>query len=697
MADAIKENVNVNFIEYNWKKIFLRVLPYVCLTILICLLSSGIGGRALWCDEILRVKGQTLSVAQLLSFEHLKTFCTQTPTGYLFMRPFQLAFGMETGGFFLAALCGGCITSTILLTLAYLNKKRPPNVLSSLVVATNPLLLYYGSELAFYIMWAAAFSVAFACIIALDSQVVSRKSRQVFLVCLILSSSAFVSFHFAGMFVWGIVAAGICLMYTFSDGYIKALRTGAVMAVAIVVNLPMYIGAMSAPQHLGTKTTEFSKISSFFPLLWKYLITLGTHLCGGWFFGFILLLIGCIFLFRKKGHERFVVLSSLISIFAVSAFLLYSHLRGYMPIVARYWVYALSPVLLLMGAGLQNICASNRSRILRFLGMFLGAMIIVTNVIVFIVLISSEGRLHPYKNLQSVLSGWSPGLVVVSMNYYDNRFMGDYYPIPNYGQITSPCFWEKGRARRVDGIRKIRKLKPDTVIYLTSAGTALEAIDAGVEVPGDGMVYQWSSLLRTVLALNLYPEQSSRSMLALQFAYDAQDSLAVRAEAEKDVLVVPDLGWKLVRYSNIDGDQTLYALMAGVSDIPIYKNKSRLHIYVPECMSDVKSWTLKLTMLAYHRTMIKLQLGQKTLPGFWINSTKPSETKSVNLKSSKVYDMLPSPSMLLKNGDYCALQARPVTEFLEFSDLHVGWNSLELSFDSGAVWMLLDHELSPTP
>ena len=66
---------------------------FALVTLLLCVLSSGIAGRALWCDEILRINGQSMSVAQLMRFEHLKTFCTQTTAGYLFMRPWQLLFG----------------------------------------------------------------------------------------------------------------------------------------------------------------------------------------------------------------------------------------------------------------------------------------------------------------------------------------------------------------------------------------------------------------------------------------------------------------------------------------------------------------------------------------------------------------------------------------------------------------------------
>ena len=65
---------------------------FALITLLLCVLAGGIAGRALWCDEILRINGQSMSVAQLMRFEHLKTFCTQTTAGYLFMRPWQLLF-----------------------------------------------------------------------------------------------------------------------------------------------------------------------------------------------------------------------------------------------------------------------------------------------------------------------------------------------------------------------------------------------------------------------------------------------------------------------------------------------------------------------------------------------------------------------------------------------------------------------------
>ena len=70
----------------------ISAVGFALITLLLCVQSSGIAGRALWCDEILRINGQGMSVAQLMRFEHLKTFCTQTTAAYLFMRPWQLLF-----------------------------------------------------------------------------------------------------------------------------------------------------------------------------------------------------------------------------------------------------------------------------------------------------------------------------------------------------------------------------------------------------------------------------------------------------------------------------------------------------------------------------------------------------------------------------------------------------------------------------
>ena len=87
------------------------------LTFLLALAGSVVGGRALWTDEILRILGQRLSVADLLAYEHLKTFCTQTPSAYLFMRPWQSLCGMETGGALLPALAGAVTVCAILFAL----------------------------------------------------------------------------------------------------------------------------------------------------------------------------------------------------------------------------------------------------------------------------------------------------------------------------------------------------------------------------------------------------------------------------------------------------------------------------------------------------------------------------------------------------------------------------------------------------
>ena len=74
------------------RKPLISAAAFALVSIVLCVLAGGIAGRALWCDEILRINGQSMSVAQLMRFEHLKTFCTQTTAGYLFMRPWQLLF-----------------------------------------------------------------------------------------------------------------------------------------------------------------------------------------------------------------------------------------------------------------------------------------------------------------------------------------------------------------------------------------------------------------------------------------------------------------------------------------------------------------------------------------------------------------------------------------------------------------------------
>ena len=74
------------------RKPLISAAAFALVSIVLCVLAGGIAGRALWCDEILRINGQSMSVAQLMRFEHLKTFCTQTTAGYLFMRPWRLLF-----------------------------------------------------------------------------------------------------------------------------------------------------------------------------------------------------------------------------------------------------------------------------------------------------------------------------------------------------------------------------------------------------------------------------------------------------------------------------------------------------------------------------------------------------------------------------------------------------------------------------
>ncbi len=679
----------------SWKSLFVKAGLYSLLTFALCVFSSGIAGRALGGDEILRVFGSKMSLTQLFAFEHLKTFCTQTPTAYLFIRPFQLVFGVENGAYLLVSLCGAGITFVVLMLLTFLNKKQFPKMLTALIVSSNPLLIFYGSELAFYILWGVAFAFSFAFLIALDSSQLSRKTYWLCLIGLIISSTAFVSFHFAGMFIWGTIAGCICLILLFREGLTKAIKAGLVFLLPALFNIVMYIGAMRVPDHLGPKTIQTERISELIPLAWKYFSNLYDKLCGGWYLGAILLVVGAVALLIRRKKDRYIAILSLVSILSIFSFLSYTNLREYTPIVSRYWVYALAPVLLLIGQGMETLLDKKRSILFRYSGLFLGTVVLVVNLAIDIALIDVDGRPRPLKKMQQELVKYPSGLIVVSVNNYAIRFLGQYYPLLNYGQMTSPCFWESGRKVRVDGIRKIRALKPDTMIYLDRNADVGEANEAGINIPGDGIVYQWSWLLRQILEFDLFPEPVIKNWMCCQFAYDSFESLATISEEENKVLVVPEMGWKLARFRNSDGSKIIYALIAGISEVPSYNDRCSIKLYVPEVLSDVESWILSLDVLAYQKAPLKISLNDKVLYQIVLNTPPASENKFVYLRNRQVYSGLPPVEHIVRNGDFFVVIAKPIKVSLTLPKLNAGWNNLKLSFPLGTKWMLTEHELKP--
>lgn len=656
------------------------------LSVLLSILASGITGRALWCDEILRIHGQNLTISQLLHFVHLKTFCTQTTAAYLFMRPWQHLFGMETGGFILSALSGGIVTlATLLATSRLLGGKRP-HTLASLLVATNPLLVYYGSELAFYSMWSAAGALVFALLVKLvmtagpDGHPWSKAS-----LMLILASTALVAFHFAGLFIWSIIATMTLLVLWQTYGFRKAFNYALVFSIPVLINLPMYIGSMRAPEHIGSKGLEMEKLGTLLPSLGHYVYQLFPSLTGGWWLGALLYLVGAMVLLKSDAPKRRVLWIALAATVSVIPFLSYSLLRDYMPTVARYWVCSIAPALTLVALGLHTLLTRQNWLAGKLLGWIGGGVILACNLLACSALVAADGRMIPYKYFQDYVKKLPPSRNVVFTNQYESRFLGEYYKLPANGRVGFPCFWEEGAEARARGLQAIWQLIPDAVCYARFHEVEHELKQAGIVKSGNGLKWSPPPLMMLVYRLHLHPEPPTDAEEPFFLLHNTLDMIAQSAEATATPAIVPSPGWLLVDSRNPTG-KLQFGIIAQGPAFPSFQ------IYIPQSAKTSSPWNFDLGLLSFLNITLSATIDGGKLEGSVL--IPKTVAKSMYLPTRQTFQEMPLPADWLKAGHDFVVQATPASLTLPLGPLSPGWHAVSL--DSGrkdAPLVVIDHQV----
>lgn len=566
---------------------------------LLSLFSSSTGGRALWCDEILRINGQHYTVEQLFAFKHLHDFCTQTPTGYLFMRPFQLLLGYEFGGNLVAALSAATITACVIIALRRFTDGGRVNQLACAVIALNPLLLYYGSELSFYGMFAAAFAVAFVFALALDDETDFR-GQTIRVVGLAVSGALFITFHFAGMFVWSGFAAAVVIDRLCRKGFRSAFNRALLMFVPMAVNIPMYLGAEGKAVHLGTQQVSWAKLPGLPWQLWHYLYSLFPSFTGGWVVGVALFAFGVYVLFRKSDTRRAVILS-LTSIVSILFFLAYSGLHDYVPPVARYWVYALAPALLVTAVAVDRLCSRKRC-----LGIAVAAVVVAADLVADSVLFFAGGRNCPYGEFLRAVPDNAPGVVYV--NHYETRFFGRYYPLPNGMSPTFPAYWEQGEKARLQGLKMINAIAPTCPVYIQDDSQERMAREAGW-TDGARIDAKMPFAFPLAKALHLNPEPANATAPSHRMFVPREVDLVAAADSGSKPLFLPGDGWRLASIPPKKADQPftpVLMLAAGKS--------AELKVYVPKSFagdSVTLSGFLGRGKSAATRYSVKLDVARK--------------------------------------------------------------------------------------
>jgi hypothetical protein len=651
-------------------------LYYSGLTFILSILASGIAGRALWCDEMLRIFGQRMTLDQLFRYEHLKYFCTQSPVAYLIFRPWQLLFGMETGGFIFSALCAAVVTCSVLVTLRHI-MGRNPTCIVCLIVASNPFLVYYGSELAFYSLWSVCAAISFALMVTRWDALRFRDA-----ITIICVATLYNSVHFAGIFIWIGISAAFFLGTWLYLGWKSCLYRIHVLAIPVIINIPMYVSASKAPQHLGSSALHWDKLGMIPLQILGYMKPLFPSLTGGWWFGLVPFVAGVVYLFVVKREFRKYAILSLGMIFSISLFLTYTYLRDYGYSSPRYWIFAVAPALTLVGLGIYAIQSwTLKYRILNGLGLLVWGLFFGANMLVCIGLIAADGRNAPYKKLQNHLSSLEIERSVISINYYENRFFGGYYTIPNQGTLISPATWEEGKDARIRGMQRLCGLIPDIVLLASNAERYDEIMEARLGVE-NRFQYQWPRLLHLAFMSHLYPEPGGL-VAAPAFFYSTRDSLVSTANATGQAVSLPASGLKVVAFRNPKGEVTFALLSKNGS------NSSSFDVYIPPGAKK-NAYTFTLELASYRTQDMRVQLDGKPLQD---KIPLPiTESQGYYIPKHQQFKGLPNPDYLVADGMQFVLAMNVSCIRIPLDSLSAGWHTLTFATSLSSPWMAFAHE-----
>jgi len=649
--------------------------PYLLFVFVLTLACSGFGGRALWVDEMLCAFTQRMSILQILSHEHLRRYDGLPPLGYLLLRPFQLIFGLETGAHIFTALCTVVIAGAVLHTLCHIIGKRPHPVVS-IAVVTNPFLIWHGSEFRFYSLL-AAFGSLIMCQLIVDGVPEKLKSN----LCLGLLGVLFINSIYSGIFIWSFLAAMILLYVWIADSFKKALRLVPVFAIPILISLPLYIVAMRAQQHLGTKNgITKDALMNLFPNVTNYLVKVFPMLTGCWWLGALIFAFGLFYLISKRQlrYEAF-ILCSLIA--GIIPFLCFSYLRQYLMPATRYWLYAVSPVLLLVALGIHTILSvPTRKWDPAYLGRIVIAFLFIGHIVALSAIVCLDGRFPPYKKIQAYIKSLPPDRTIVTINYYDNRFLGGYYPIPNNGTRISPAAWEEGEAARLRGMKKILNLTPDALIYINGDEFYNEYNKTGCSTT-NGFTHHPSITLKLAHKLHLFPEPWQKPY-SISLHHMARESLSENADARKLPVTLPVSGFKAVSFRNSQGE-LFFGLMT--------PSEIRFDVYVPKTAS-IQSRALELSCVSYRSSTLHVSVDGKTDSAHrQLNLTHAS---GLYIPQKQQFKGLPNSEYLVLDGMNFVLAMRPQSLRIPLGTLDAGWHTISIGSVQNSPWIVLSHTCS---
>ena len=648
--------------------------------LLAALYAGYYSGRALWCDEILNLSWQKLSLADLLKCEHNRQSSSQTSLSYFVQRPFVSLLGYELGGIAAAALAGALLVLATALT-ACKSLGRRAGLLALALTATNPLVLYFSSELAFYIFWGAAAACVFGLLLSWLRNPSAFTVRGKLLLALAVFGMA--GFHFAGLFVWLVTAATaglLLLLQTPPPGRWRQLtQFAAVMACPVVLLAPMYVQAQRVQFLMGTKTLDPARIMPAvldalgFPL--RHFLSLPG---GGYtLLGLAAFLAGVGALWLRGRRYRPMLVLAVAMCAAIIPFIFFVSMRQHFLNVTRYYLYAATPAGLLVAAGFDRALGSGR-RPVRVLGRAGLAALLLVNALTCAAVLTARGRPGPLRDIAALIGTLPAGRTVVCPNQYETRFLGSYYPIPNSGVMTSPCYWEEGLEARAEGLRRIWKLVPDAILFLPNEEYGAELRGAGLDLPAQ-KVFQYSALLRLSYRLRTFPEKGYSDPGLHSLRYLSPDDIALRAERNGECVVVPGEGWKTVRYRSMADGKVAFALLAS-------SGGAGLRVYSPTNQTA----DLRLALQPYAKTALTVEAAGG--PGNAVQLA-PGPAQGVVVQTRKAFSGMISPDMLDQAGIQFALKMQATSVNIGTGRLQKGWNVFSLRTAPAAPLLLLSHEL----
>ena len=529
--------------------------------------ASTLGGRSLWMDEIMRVVAQRkYSVAELLECRNLAEFDSQSPIGYLLWRPVQTLLGMEAGGFVLSALAAALVTAAALKLVRRL-QGREASLWAGALIALNPLVVYYGGELWFYMPWAAAFAMAFLPLADFEDDSLRRR------LAVALWGALFVALHFAGIFIWAAVGVVAVALWWRRRGLRSALWTAVAMALPALIMLPLYLKARAAASHLNAAGLDFAALATLPKFYGRYLTEIFPSLTGGWYLGAAAALVGVLALWRRGRRAELALLLAVV--FAEAFYLGYTHLGHYPFVVARFWLYALIATLPLVALGVDALVARSRAFVPVAVALLALSLVGTTAVL------SQEGRTQPFRQLAGLIAERGS---VVFPNHYDARPFTLCYLDADRASVVYPAYWEQGEAARAEGLRLIRSLSPLTPAYVDGNGTPELAASCGwtnVTVVAE----RRSPVLRLAIAARLFPEPENCRRSGATLLLPEEAELVREAERTGKCLFAPGRGrWRLASLPPRAASEPLFPYLSLAPG-----ERAALRVYVPAAAAGARA------------------------------------------------------------------------------------------------------------